>query len=282
MKKKTSIRIVRLILLAVIVVCLFLLVREHYLSGQHQLQQDSLRAKKLEETVKEAEENAASEIWRPKQMIEYRSGEDGLQAYGTKSEAEPAPVMLSKYKELYEDNNDLAGWLSIEGMRIDYPVMQCEDDEYYLHHDYYGADSKYGCLYVRERADLEAGTNFIIYGHNMRDGSMFGDLDLYLKESFYKDHPVISFDTLYEERSYEIVAVFRSQVYNADEDVFKYYQFYQADTEEEFEDFYSNIKELSLYETGVEAQFGDTFLTLSTCAYHVKDGRLAVVAKRVA
>lgn len=78
------------------------------------------------------------------------------------------------------------------------------------------------------------------------------------------------------------MAVFRSQVYDADEDVFKYYQFYQADTEEEFEDFYSHIKELSLYETGVEAQFGDTFLTLSTCAYHVKDGRLAVVAKRVA
>ncbi len=282
MKKKTGIRIVRLILLAVIAVCLLLLVREHYLSGQHQLQQDSLRAKKLEETVKEAEGNAASEIWRPKQMIEYRSGEDGLQAYGMKSEAAPTPVMLSKYKELYEDNKDLAGWLSIEGMRIDYPVMQCEDDEYYLHHDYYGADSKYGCLYVRERADLEAGTNFVIYGHNMRDGSMFGDLDLYLKESFYKDHSVISFDTLYEERSYEIVAVFRSQVYDADEDVFKYYQFYQADTEEEFEDFYSHIKELSLYETGVEAQFGDTFLTLSTCAYHVKDGRLAVVAKRVA
>lgn len=281
MKKKTGIHIVRLILLAVIAVCLLLLVREHYLSGQHQLQQESLRAKKLEEIVKEAEENAASEIRRPKQLIEYRPGEDGLQAYGTEGEAAPAPAMLSKYMELHEDNNDLAGWLSIEGMRIDYPVMQCEDDEYYLHHDFYGEDSKYGCLYVRAQADLEAGTNFVIYGHNMKDGAMFGDLDLYLKESFYKEHAIISFDTLYEERSYEIVAVFRSKVYNADEDVFKYYQFYQADTEEEFEDFYSHIKELSLYDTGVEAQFGDTFLTLSTCAYHVKDGRLAVVAKRI-
>lgn len=281
MKKKTGIHIVRLILLAVIAVCLLLLVREHYLSGQHQLQQESLRAKKLEEIVKEAEENAASEIRRPKQLIEYRPGEDGLQAYGTEGEAAPAPAMLSKYMELHEDNNDLAGWLSIEGMRIDYPVMQCEDDEYYLHHDFYGEDSKYGCLYVRAQADLEAGTNFVIYGHNMKDGAMFGDLDLYLKESFYKEHAIISFDTLYEERSYEIVAVFRSKVYNADEDAFKYYQFYQADTEEEFEDFYSHIKELSLYDTGVEAQFGDTFLTLSTCAYHVKDGRLAVVAKRI-
>lgn len=94
------------------------------------------------------------------------------------------------------------------------------------------------------------------------------------------EHPVISFDTLYEERTYEIIAVFRSQVYASDDDVFKYYQFYEADTEEEFNDFYKNIKELSLHDTGVEAAFGDTFLTLSTCAYHVTDGRLVVAAKR--
>ncbi len=103
------------------------------------------------------------------------------------------PQMLERYTELYEINQDLAGWLSIEGMKIDYPVMQCEDDSYYLHHDFYGQDSKYGCLYVKERADFDAGTNFMIYGHNMKDGSMFGDLDLYLKEEFYKEHPAISF-----------------------------------------------------------------------------------------
>ena len=114
----------------------------------------------------------------------------------------------------------------------------------------------------------------------MKDGSMFGELDLYLKESFYQAHPAISFDTLYEERTYDIIAVFRSQVYRADDEVFKYYQFYQADTPEEFEDFYGSIKEMSLYDTGVEAEFGDTFLTLSTCAYHVQGGRLVVVAKR--
>lgn len=189
--------------------------------------------------------------------------------------------ILDRYWELYIRNSDLAGWLSIEGMKIDYPVMQCEDDEYYLHHDYDGMDSKYGCLYVRERADLEDGTNFVIYGHNMKDGSMFGDLDLYREEEFYKEHPMISFDTLYREYTYEIVAVFLSQIYHENDDVFKYYQFYEAKTEAEFNDFYENIKEMSLYDTGVEAAYGDTFLTLSTCAYHVKNGRLAVVAKRV-
>lgn len=161
--------------------------------------------------------------------------------------------------------------------------MQREDDEYYLHHDFYGEESRYGCLYVRGQADVDTpGTNFIIYGHNMKDGSMFGDLDLYRKESFWREHPRISFDTLYEERTYEIIAVFRSRVYQPEEDVFKYYQFYQADNQEEFSWFYENIKELSLYDTGVTAVFGDTFLTLSTCAYHVEDGRFVVVAKAAA
>ncbi len=192
------------------------------------------------------------------------------------------PVMLEQYRELYEKNNDLVGWLTIGDTVIDYPVMQCEDNEYYLHHDFYGEDSKYGCLYVKDVADPAEGTNFIIYGHNMKDGSMFGDLDEYRSRDFYLEHSTISFDTLYEERTYEIVAVFLSQVYYSEDDVFKYYQFYQADTQEEFEDFYENIKKLSLYDTEEEAEFGDTFLTLSTCAYHVKDGRFVVVAKRLA
>lgn len=211
-------------------------------------------------------------------------GGDGNDAGGNDEnglQTAPHPAILRKYAALKRENEHLAGWLSIEGTGIDYPVMQCEDDEYYLHHDFYGDDSKYGCLYVRERADLEAGVNFIIYGHNMRDGAMFGNLDYYLEESFYEEHPFIFFDTLYEERVYEIVAVFRSKVYRADEDVFKYYQFYEADTVEEFEEFYTNIKALSIYDTGVEAEFGDTFLTCSTCAYHVEDGRFVVVAKRV-
>lgn len=199
---------------------------------------------------------------------------------GIPGEAGGRPL-LKKYKDLYMQNGDMTGWLTVEGTKIDYPVMQCEDDEYYLHHDFEKEDSKYGCLYVRERADLENGTNFVIYGHNMKDGSMFGELDLYLEEEFYKEHSNISFHTLYEEHTYEILAVFRSRIYGEKEDGFKYYQFYEAKSKAEFDDFYENVKELSLYDTGVEAEFGDTFLTLSTCAYHVKNGRLAVVAKRV-
>lgn len=264
----------RALILVGMTVCLIPVGQAYDQSRQHRTQQEALREMVTEVPVQDplptsSEQKETSVSVLPEQEADTED-----------VQTEKKPVMLERYADLYEENNDLAGWLSIEGMKIDDPVMQCGDDEYYLHHDFYGRDSKYGCLYVRGRADLETGTNVIIYGHNMKDGSMFGDLDLYLEERFYKEHSVISFDTLYEERTYEIVAVFRSQVYKVDEDVFKYYQFYQADTPEEFEDFYGNIKKLSLYDTGVEAEFGDTFLTLSTCAYHVPDGRLVVVAKR--
>lgn len=259
---------VKTLILVGMAVCLIPVCQAYVKTAQHREQQEDLREMVTEASVQ--------------YPVQADSAPQTVSVLVLPEQAEEKPVMLAGYAGLYEENKDLAGWLSIDGMKIDYPVMQGEDDEYYLHHDFYGEDSKYGCLYVKEQADLDGGTNFIIYGHNMKDGSMFGDLDLYLKESFYKEHSTVSFDTLYEERTYEIVAVFRSQVYNAEEDVFKYYQFYQADTQEEFDNFYDNIKALALYDTGVTAEFGDTFLTLSTCAYHVQDGRLVVVAKRVA
>lgn len=273
----------RALLFAGIIVCLIPFGQAYGQSRQHRAQQEILREMVTEAPVEyPVQTNSVPQEISALVLSEQETETDGGQPEETgDGQPEEKPAMLQQYVGLYEENKDLAGWLSIEGMKIDYPVMQNGDDKYYLHRDFYGNDSKYGCLYVKKQADLDAGTNFIIYGHNMKDGSMFGELDRYLEESFYKEHPTVSFDTLYEERIYEILAVFRSQVYNADDDVFKYYQFYEAHTQEEFEYFYGNIKELSLYDTGVEAKFGDTFLTLSTCAYHVQDGRLVVVAKRV-
>ena len=200
----------------------------------------------------------------------------------TEADLQEEKQMLAGLAALYEENPDLVGWLSIAGMKIDYPVMQCDDNEYYLSHDFYGKEDKYGCLFVKDIADVDKPSdNFIIYGHNMKDGAMFGDLDLYKKEAFYKEHTTIRFDTLYEERTYEIVAVFLSRVYKVGEEGFRYYSFYEAESEEDFYYFYDNIKSAALYETGVTAEYGDTFLTLSTCAYHEEDGRLVVVAKLV-
>lgn len=216
-----------------------------------------------------------------------QSTEESIEASMEKTQEQPEqipqePEILSRFQELVKQNKDLAGWITLEGTQIDYPVMQCEDDEYYLHHNFYGEEDRYGELYVRARADMTTpGTNVIIYGHNMRDGAMFGEIDNFKKEKFFEEHRFISFSTLYEEYTYEIMAVFLSQVYNVEDEVFKYYNFYEAETEEEFLDFYDNVKALSLYDTGVTAEFGDKFITLSTCAYHVKDGRMVVVAKQL-
>lgn len=273
MKNKGRFWLIKAVLLAIMMICLIPVGQAYYLSWKHERQQDELRERLLmEENVQgdglTKDTDSSKENWSIR--VGVSEEEDMLE-----------PVMLQRFEKLYEENHDLAAWLFIEGMSIDYPVMQCGDDEYYLHHDFYGNEDKYGCLYVRNSADLISGTNFIIYGHDMKDGSMFGALDLYQKEGFYLEHPMISFDTLYEERTYEIIAVFRSRVYSEKEEVFKYYEFYQADAQEEFDDFYRNIKELSLYDTGVTAEFGDTFLTLSTCDYYVEDGRFVVVAKRI-
>lgn len=289
MENRKKHRLIRRFLLGVTVVCLFFLGQAYHRTLEQRKQQEELLL--LKENAARQEEITADTITEPDnreerltEEVEPQLGGANLQSEEAEfqsQETEPQPVMLEQYRELYEKNNDLAGWLTIDGTVIDYPVMQCEDNEYYLHHDFYGEESKYGCLYVKDVADFAEGTNFIIYGHNMKDGSMFGDLDYYKKKSFYEEHSLISFDTLYEERTYEIVSVFLSQVYREEEDVFKYYQFYQADSEEEFDAFYKNIKQLALYDTGAEAEYGDTFLTLSTCAYHVQDGRLVVVAKRL-
>ncbi len=289
MNGNRKMRIFRGMLLLVVILCLIFLGQAYYHSYRQRQQQRAL------EELREISGPAAAGTQDGSSLPEVAGPQDGIVPPETSrapGETNPLPEgelsnapppVLEKYRALYQENGDLVGWLSIEGTDIDYSVMQREDDEYYLHHDFYGEESRYGCLYVKGQADVDTpGTNFIIYGHNMKDGSMFGDLDLYRKESFWREHPRISFDTLYEERTYEIIAVFRSRVYQPEEDVFKYYQFYQADNQEEFSWFYENIKELSLYDTGVTAAFGDTFLTLSTCAYHVEDGRFVVVAKAIA
>lgn len=215
------------------------------------------------------------------------------------SELTPLPV----YSELHEKNPDMAGWLRIEGMVIDYPVMLTpEDENYYLGRDFNGDENVNGSLildtdcnvgtglradnymYIDENGDVVSdppSDNIIIHGHTMKNGNMFGDLDLYKDEAFGKEHRIMEFDTLYEKRKYDLISVFYTQVYYDNQDEFKYYQFFNAENQEEFLDWYKNIKQMSLYDTGVTASFRDEFLTLSCCSYQVEDGRFVVVGKRI-
>lgn len=284
MEKKQKYRWTRIELLVIFIACTVRIGWEYHLTQEYQRQQEALRAV-VEEGARAEENGGRGDGASVEAGSEAPAGEPGTQeAEASEAEEETeekAPVMLEKYTELHGQNADMVGWLSIPGTAIDYPVMQKTGNEYYLHHDFYGEENRHGCLFVKDIADVNTpGDCFIIYGHNMKDGTMFGDLDEYRSEEYYKEHSMLKFDSLYEEREYEIMAVFLSHVYKEGEEGFRYYDFYTADTEKAFQEFYENVTENALYDTGVTAVYGDTFLMLSTCAYHEEDGRLVVVAKQ--
>ena len=192
------------------------------------------------------------------------------------------PEVLDEYKNLYNSNKRLIGWLKIDDTKIDYPVMQTTNNEYFLNHNFNQQSDRNGALFLDKDCDvLEPSTNLIIYGHHMKSGNMFGTLDKYSSEEFYKEHPVIQFDSIYEKGTYEVMYVFRSKIYSEEDVVFKYYQFIDAGSEQEFNSNMQEMASMSLYDTGVTASYGDRLLTLSTCDYYVDDGRFVVVAKRV-
>lgn len=192
------------------------------------------------------------------------------------------PDVLDEYKNLYNSNKRLIGWLKIDDTRIDYPVMQTTNNEYFLDHNVNQKKDRNGALFLDKDCDvLKPSTNLIIYGHHMQSGNMFGTLDKYSSEEYYKEHPLIQFDSIYEKGTYEVMYVFRSRIYNEEDVVFKYYQFIDALSQQEFDSNMQEMAAMSLYDTGVTASYGDRLLTLSTCDYYVDNGRFVVVARRV-
>jgi len=192
------------------------------------------------------------------------------------------PSMLPEFQELYKRNPDIVGWLTIPGTQIDYPIMQNQQDpQYYLNHDFDKQKNKSGLPFLDEHSRINDSDILLIHGHHMKSGVMFTDLMKYKKESYYKEHATLQFSTLYEKEEYEIVAVILSKVYRKTDDVFKYYQIDKAGTSDEFDLYMQNIKKLALYDTGVTAQYGDKLIVLSTCEYSTKDGRLAVIARKM-
>lgn len=184
-------------------------------------------------------------------------------------------------QKLYEENNDFVGWLKIEDTNINYPIMQTEIErkDYYLKRNFYKEYSSLGTPYIAEYCNILNSDNVIIYGHHITKNKMFGELENYKNKEFYKNHKIINFNTIYGEINYEIISVFKTIVY--EEDTFKYYDFVKAENKEEYYNFINKCEELSLYETEKTARYGDKLLTLSTCEYSNKNGRLVIVAKMI-
>ena len=189
--------------------------------------------------------------------------------------------ILKEYAPIYKRNTDTIGWIQIKGTGINYPVMQTpKEPNYYLYRSFQKEWAEHGSIYVQENCDVfTPSDNLIIYGHRMKDGLMFYDLQEYKDYAFFQKHPIISFDTIREHRDYEIVSVFLTTA-TAGEG-FAYHEFVDAATETEFKQFIATCKNLALYNTGITADYGDKLITLSTCEYSQTNGRLVVVAKRI-
>lgn len=190
-------------------------------------------------------------------------------------------AILPGFYLVYEKNNDLRGWLSIPGTKIDYPVVQTDNNLDYLNTDFFGEENKNGCLFF-DTSNLISKHNssqcLVIYGHNMKTGQMFHDLTKYQDVEFYKKNPKFTMSTVYEEREYKIFACFLA---GAEDENFYDYRKFNFDKSEKFLKFIDEIKEKSFFSTGVDVINSDSILLLSTCSYEFKGARLVLAARMV-
>lgn len=191
--------------------------------------------------------------------------------------------ILPEYEMLHKENADLYGWIKIEDTVIDYPVMYTpENPNFYLYKNWYKEETSSGSIFIDGRTS-QTTNNIIVYGHNMKSGTMFGSLDQYKEKNYYDGHKYIQFDTIYEKATYEIIAVAKAIVYyeHKPENEFLFYEHTELNSEEEFNEYVSYMKENSYYRIDSTAEYGDEIITLCTCDYWGQDARLLVVAKKI-
>lgn len=206
--------------------------------------------------------------------------EEGTSPAAADAEQERTAQRPVEYDSLIAVNPDIRGWISIPDTGLSLPVLQGKDNEFYLTHDFYGEYDRHGSIFIDCKTDVGIEqSNTVLYGHHMRDGSMFGLLENYVQEDFYRQNPVFSFDLIGEERTYQILAVVKCSL-AAGENDFRYYDYKIISEEEMFWQYYNSIKALSLYDIPVTASYGDELVTLCTCDYSVQDGRLLIIGKK--
>ena len=212
--------------------------------------------------------------------------ENNLSNFVEKENKKEINQMVS-LENLHKKNSDLVGWIKIDGTNINYPVMQSnlENGNYYLHRNFYKKYSTLGTPFIQSNCDINNSSNLIIYGHHIKSGLVFADLVKYKNYNFYKNHRYIKFYTLSEdkketiENTYEIVIAFKTVVYS--DKGFKYYNYTNFSDVRELNDFIGNCRKLEFYNTGIDINYGDKLITLSTCEYSQKNGRIVVVSKKI-
>lgn len=263
-------KLITIFLMFLIIISLFYIIYYSYDIYQKKKEQNLLNEISIDETVIE------------KQNVRKETNQE----LEIPQDIEETPIKterMLKLETLKQENSDIIGWIEIENTNINYPVLQSTNNSYYMNHNYKKEYSSNGSVFLDKDYDWNIpSSNLLIYGHNMKNNTMFQDLLKYNSKEFYLQHPTIRFTTINEDANYEIIAAFPSRVYyKTDKNVFRYYFFVNATSEDDFNNFVSNSKNASLYDTGKTALFGEQLLTLSTCSYHTKNGRFAVVAKKV-
>lgn len=204
-----------------------------------------------------------------------------------------------KFEELLKQNPDTIGWIHIPNMPLvdlDYPVMQTEDNSYYLTHDFDKNEVRSGALFTDFRAPItptEQPANIVVYGHNMATGQYFAGLTYYCNYgftvndhsdiSFYREHPTVEFDTLYEHATYKIFATMMVNTEEEAGEVFPYYLKHNFESKSDFNEYVAEILDRStFYNPDVNVTYGDQLLTLSTCLIgsYETDMRFVVFARK--
>lgn len=188
-------------------------------------------------------------------------------------------LRLDEYRK---ENEDVKGWIKIDGTNIDYPVLQGNDNSYYLTHNYKKEENKNGSIFFNSMTNLNRPSlNFIIYGHNLRNKSMFTALVNYRNTSFYENHKTIRLATISDDNVYEIISVFETTV-DSNNNIadFEYFNYSELGNKKTYNEYVNKVKELSIYDIPVIPEYPEQLITLITCNYFNKNGRTLIIAKR--
>ncbi|WP_282434296.1 class B sortase [Bacillus sp. DNRA2] len=186
----------------------------------------------------------------------------------------PARQTNNLNKELIALNDEYVGWISIDDTRIDYPVVKTVNNDFYLTHNFYKEKDKTGSIFIDYRNSVDQlDKNTILYGHNMKDNSMFGSLSKFKDQSFFENHKNISFELFNDTYTWEIFSVYTDK----DTDWLKT----SFTTAEEFTKYIQIVRARSLIKVPAEVVYEDTLLTLSTCTNVDEDERIIIHAKLI-
>lgn len=204
-----------------------------------------------------------------------------VSSYSTDTDNNNNNTPPGRYLAAHSENSDYVGWLTVSGTGIDYPVMITPDDpQYYLHRSFDKQESKSGTLFIGEGCTQKS-LSAIIYGHNMKNGTMFGTLDEFKNREFWSENKYFSFESEEGTSIYEIFGACEAKVPKSSSTEKMYYDYVSDISEDEFSTLISWFKDNSLYETDITPVYGEKLMMLSTCSYHTNDGRFVIIGRRV-